>query len=102
MAYVALRNFAMVSGNGATVYLEGQTVPEAIAKMYPMHIVGLAKAEKPVVHNPDLKAKPTKKEVVKMSEDDLKQWIRQFHPGAMPAGDMDKTGLVEVVLGLVE
>ena len=102
MAYTALRNFAMVSGNGATVYLEGQTVPEAIATLCPMHIVELAKAEKPVAHNPNLKERPTKKEIAKMSEDDLKQWIVQFHPGSAPAGDIDKAGLVEIVLGLVD
>lgn len=102
MAYTALRNFAMVSGNGATVYLEGQTVPEAIAKMFPMHIAELAKAEKPVAHNPDLKEKPSRKEIAKMSEAELKQWIVQFHPGSAPSGDIDKAGLVEIVVGLVD
>jgi len=102
MAYTALRNFAMVSGNGATVYLEGQTVPEAIAKMFPMHIVELAKAEKPVAHNPNLKEKPSRKEIAKMTENELKQWLAQFHPGSAPAGDMDKAGLVEIVVGLVD
>jgi hypothetical protein len=102
MVYTALRNFAIVSGNGAMVYLEGQTVPEAIAKQYPMHIVGLAKEEKPVAHNPNLKAKPSRKEIAKMSEDDLKQWITQFHPGSAPVGDVNKAGLVEIVVGLVD
>lgn len=102
MAYTALRNFAMVSGNGATVYLEGQNVPEAIAKLYPMHIVELAKAEKPVAHNPNLKAKPSKKEIAKMTEAELKQWIAQFHPGECPAGTVEKAELAAIVAGLVD
>ena len=102
MAHIALRNFAMLNGNGASVYLEGQTVPDAIAKLYPEHIVGLAKAEKPVAHNPYLKEKPTKKEIAKMSEDELKQWIAQFHPGSAPAGAVDKAELAAIVAGLAE
>lgn len=102
MAYVALRNFAMVSANGTAVYLEGQTVPEAIAKKYPMHIVGLAKAKTPVAHNPNLKENPTKKEIAKMSEGELKQWLVQFHPGSAPVGEVSKADLVEIVTGLVD
>ncbi len=102
MAHAAKRNFAMVTGNGATVYLEGQTVPDAIAKLYPEHMVGLAKEEKPVAHNPYLKEKPTKKEIAKMSEDELKQWIAQFHPGSAPAGAVDKAELAAIVAGLAE
>ena len=102
MAHVALRNFAMVNASGATVYLEGQTVPDAIAKLYPEHIVGLAKEERLVVHNPYLKEKPTKKEIAKMTEKELKQWLTQFHPGECPAGTVEKAELAAIVAGLVE
>ncbi len=102
MAHVAKRNFAMVTGNGATVYLEGQTVPDAIAKLYPEHIVGLAKEDKPLAPNPYLKEKPTKKEIAKMTEDELKQWLTQFHPGECPAGNVEKAELAAIVAGLVD
>lgn len=102
MAFIAKRNFAMVTGNGATVYLEGQAVPDAIARLYPEHIVGLAKAEKPVAHNPNLKEKPTKKEIAKMSEAEMRQWFAQFHPGECPSGNAGKAELAEAIVALVD
>ena len=102
MSAVALRNFAIVSAGGSAVFLEGQVVPDAIAKRYPEHIVGTAKVEKPLVHNPRLKEKPTKREIAKMSEEDMRQWFAQFHPGECPSGDASKAELTEAIAALVD
>lgn len=82
------------------LFMEGQEVPEHIAEQYPEHIEGTATLAAPTVHNPNLKAKMTKAEVGKMSEDNLVQWLRQFHPASVPADAMEKKELVELVLSL--
>ena len=98
--FYAHKPFAIVTATGSTLFMEGQEVPEHIAKAYPQHIKGLRQAEKPIVHNPNLKEKLTKKDIAKMDEDTLKQWIMQFHPGDMPAEGAKKDELAEVVISL--
>lgn len=98
--FIAYKPFAIVTATGSTVFMEGQEVPEHIAKAYPQHIHGLRQAEKPIAHNPNLKEKLTKKDISKMDELELKQWIMQFHPGDMPAEGAKKDELVELVTNL--
>lgn len=98
--YIAKKCFAITTSSGSVMFAEGQAVPENIAKAYPHNIVGLAKEEKRVQHNPNLKEKLSEKEIAKMSEDTLRQWIAQFHPANMPAGEVKKEELVEVVKNL--
>ena len=100
--YTAKKGFAIVGVNGSIVYVEGQSVPEDIATRYPQFINGLAQAEKVVPHNPKLKAKPTKREVAKMSEETMRQWIQQFHPGAMPGAEAKKDELAEIILSYID
>ena len=96
----AIRPFAVISASSSMLFMEGQEVPEHIAEKYPEHIEGTAAVAAPTVHNPNLKAKMTKAEVGKMPEDDLVQWLRQFHPASVPADAMEKKELVELVLSL--
>ncbi|MDY0258641.1 MAG: hypothetical protein RBR41_03115 [Desulfovibrio sp.] len=96
----AIKPFAVISASGSMLFMEGQEVPEHVAKQYPEHIEGTAAITAPTVHNPNLKAKMTKAEVGKMPEDDLMQWLRQFHPASVPAEAMEKKELVELVLTL--
>lgn len=97
---IAKKSFAVISTSGSMIFMEGQDVPEHIAKAYPEHIEGTAKTAEPVVHNPNLKAKLTRAEAGKLPEDDLLQWLRQFHPASVPADKLEKKDLVELVLSL--
>lgn len=98
--YIARTSFAIVSAGGSSLFVEGQEVPEAIAKAYPHNIEGLAEVKKPLEHNPNLKAKLTKKEIGKMDEVAMRQWLAQFHPGSIPSGDAKRDELAEIILNL--
>lgn len=95
--FIANKPFAIVSAGGSTMFVEGQEVPEAIAKAYPHNIVGLAEPVKPQEYNPNLKAKLSKKEIAKMDEATMRQWLKQFHPGSLPAEDVKKDELAEII-----
>lgn len=98
--YIARKPFAILTMGGSTMFVEGQEVPEAIAKAYPHNIVGMAEREKPLEYNPNLKVRLTKKEIGKMDEVSMLQWLKQFHPGSVPSGDAKKDELAEIILNL--
>lgn len=100
--YTAKKGFAITGAGGSVIFVEGQAVPEEIAKAYPQFIDGLAEVKKAVPHNPNLKAKPSKKEIAKMSEDDMRQWIQQFHPSSLPDGGAKKDELAEIIVSLID
>lgn len=82
------------------MFSEGQAVPDSIADRYPEHIEGRGKTMLPAAHNPNLKARLTKKEAGKLDEDMLMQWLRQFHPAEVPAEKLSKDELLALVLSL--
>lgn len=92
---IVQKSFAMTTEKGTTIYRAGQSVSEDIAKNYPRFMQGHEEAE--AGHNPELPVKLSRKKIASMSEEDLLQWLRQYHPGAVPAEEADKAALTEIV-----
>lgn len=93
----AKKSFTLTSDSGTTMFVEGQHVPDDIARRYPHFMVGHQEARR-CAHNPNLPQKLGEAVAGKLSEDELAQWIRQYHPARMPAGKLDKADLVGLVM----
>ena len=93
--------FVITGEHGSTMYLEGQEVPDAIAKQYPHFVTGY-EPPKQAPHNPNLPLRLSKAAANKLSEDELVQWLQQYHPAQVPSGEAKKPELVEIVMQLQE
>ena len=96
---IVARQFTISGEGGTAIYPEGHTVSEDIAKRFPQFMEGYV-APKTVPHNPNLPQKLSKTAAAKLSEEELMQWIRQYHPGSVPSGKPEKAELAALVMQL--
>ena len=95
------KTFTITTSQGTAMYGEGLEVPADLAKRFPQYMAGFSQARE-TPHNPNLPLKLSKTAAQKLSEAELMQWIGQYHPGKVPAGQPAKAELLELVLSLQE
>lgn len=98
---VAKVDFSITSEHGSTIFLEGQEVPEDIAKMFP-HMLEGSVEKQPPAHDPTLAQKLSVRTIEGMNAEKLLAWVKQYHPNEVPSAPMEKAKLIELVTSLQE
>lgn len=98
---ICKKAFSITSSSGSIMYAEGQAVSAEIARMFPQFMDGYEEP-KPIPHDPSLPMKLSKAQAEKMTLDKLEAWIKQYHPGSLPAQKVERAVLIELILSLQE
>lgn len=99
---IVKKTFVITSATGSTRFVEGMSVPQDIANMYPMFMEGYVSGKKEVAHDPTLAEKLTRAAAEKMTDARLEKWIMQYHPEMAPEGKLKREDFIDLVMAAQE